>query len=582
MSTKQNSIDNKAYSFSSDTTVIAGTGLTVTTGDATISAGNINIPTTSSTVGQLTINSVPFLHNYGSTTNVFLGDSSGNFTMSGANYNVGVGKSTLPALTSGDGNVCVGREAGNAITTGSSNICIGNNAGLLISTGSNNIAIGTVALDATTTTGSSIAIGSYALTALNDTGATNIAIGTRALEDATTGTDNVAIGYYAGRNVITTSGITAIGAYAFDTATDPVNGTAIGFEAGKAVTDGKDLTLVGYQAGKAITTGDYHTAVGSGALASMATSTSGCVAIGYLAGNAMTSGANVAIGTSSLRYGTSITYSTAVGYQAAQGDSSTAPTGDYNTAVGNAALKAYTSGAYNTAVGSTCLTALTEGTYNTGLGNGALAALTSGTYNTALGAACLKGITDGTKNIGIGTITSSTGGGSALTGSDSNNIMIGNVGVSGDADTIRIGTDQTKFYAAGIYDVAIGTQAVYVASTGQLGKTSSSLKYKENIKDIGSDSDALYKLRPVSFTWISNPSAGKHYGLIAEEVAQVMPELAGYDKETGEPNSVYYERLPALLLNELQKRNKIILELGHRIESLEAQLMGKDFCGQAK
>jgi len=137
---KQNAISNSAYVIGSETTVTAATNLVAT-------AGNLLLPTTSSTVGQIQINSNPVFHTYGSVTNLFVGDSSGNFTLDGAhaNSNTGVGYITLLSLTgtaNGYNNTAIGAYCGDAITDGLSNTLLGHYCGRTITTGEGNTLVG--------------------------------------------------------------------------------------------------------------------------------------------------------------------------------------------------------------------------------------------------------------------------------------------------------------------------------------------------------------------------------------------------------------------------------------------------------
>ena len=159
-------------------------------------------------------------------------------------------------------------------------------------------------------------------------------------------------------------------------------------------------------------------------------------------------------------------------------------------------------------------------------------------------------------------------GGNITTGS--NNISIGNEAVAGDGFTTRIGTNQTRAFMAGIRGATVLSNAVTVVidSNGQLGTASSSLRYKEDIIDMGMASDRLLQLRPVTFRYKKSYETGEkpqEFGLIAEEVAEVFPDLVVYN-DRNEPETVKYRLLSSLLLNELQKQNT-------RLEDQEAQLL---------
>jgi hypothetical protein len=239
-----------------------------------------------------------------------------------------------------------------------------------------------------------------------------------------------------------------------------------------------------------------------------------------------------------------------------------------NTAVGVNALSSNTSGDFNTACGAGALLSST-GSANTATGVNALADTTSGSANTALGVDALSNNTLGSFNIAIGKDA-----GDFLT-IGSFNIDIGNHGVAGEAGTIRIGSLlQTRAFLAGVRGVATGAAdglPVLVDSNGQLGTISSSASVKRQIADVGEASSSLLKLRPVSFLYRNDTEGIRQYGLIAEEVARVMPELVQFS-ETGAAETVRYHFLAPLLLNELQREQQRNEEQESRIEKLLARL----------
>jgi hypothetical protein len=160
----------------------------------------------------------------------------------------------------------------------------------------------------------------------------------------------------------------------------------------------------------------------------------------------------------------------------------------------------------------------------------------------------------------------------------SNNIDIGNQGVAAESGTIRIGTTstQTATYIAGIYGTSVTGSAVVVSSTGQLGVTVSSERYKTAIAPMGSDTEKLEQLRPVSFKLKSDATDTRQYGLIAEEVAKVYPELVIRD-EKGRIDGVRYDELAPMLLNEVEKQHsqttETIAAQAAKIRDLERQLV---------
>jgi hypothetical protein len=156
--------------------------------------------------------------------------------------------------------------------------------------------------------------------------------------------------------------------------------------------------------------------------------------------------------------------------------------------------------------------------------------------------------------------------GSQLT-SGNNNIDIGNIGVAGESARIRIGTSgsQQATYIAGISTAKVTGSAVYVTSTGQLGTLASSERYKTAIAPMASASERLRELRPVTFHLKTDPKGAIQYGLIAEEVAQVYPELVIRD-EAGTVDGVRYDELAPILLSEVQQQQK-------KIETQAAELV---------
>lgn len=247
--------------------------------------------------------------------------------------------------------------------------------------------------------------------------------------------------------------------------------------------------------------------------------------------------------------------------------------GNFNTGLGYATLNHNTAGEFNTASGFLALGMNTTGAANSANGYLALYGNTSGYGNTASGMQALLGNTTGSRNIALGYYA-----GYSIT-SGSNNICIGHEGTAADNATIRIGTlgTQTKTFVAGIYGVtASGGSAVYVNSSGQLGTSTSSRRFKTDIQDMGDSSDALLELRPVTFRYRPeiDPQGLPQYGLIAEEVEQVNPDLVVHD-EQGRPYTVRYEAVNAMLLQEFLKEHRKVQELEGRLEKLERLLEPK-------
>jgi len=240
--------------------------------------------------------------------------------------------------------------------------------------------------------------------------------------------------------------------------------------------------------------------------------------------------------------------------------------GTKNTFVGKKSGNFILTGGRNTAIGYNTLLTLSEGLDNVAVGLEALTFIRGGSNNTAVGSGALNKIQIGNDNIALGKDA-----GSAHTGGDSNNIDIGNTGTSGDSNVIRIGTSgtHTKTFITGIRGVTTDeadATAVMIDSDNQLGTVSSSKKYKHNIVAMGHDSDNLMQLRPVSFAFKSDKKERKQYGLIAEEVELVFPELVTYNSEKN-VHSVKYHMLPAMLLNEVQKHDKTLQKYSERLDT---------------
>ncbi len=282
---------------------------------------------------------------------------------------------------------------------------------------------------------------------------------------------------------------------------------------------------------------------------------------------------NTAVGAWALQYNTLGSDNTAVG-----GAALWKTTGTFNTGVGSLTLFNNTTGGGNTAVGGLALFDNEEGDGNTAVGSLALYEVTEGDNNTAIGSSALQ-FNTGSDNIALGA------GAGAFVGSGDDNILIGNQGSAGDANVIKIGdTDQTSTFIDGIFGATSsgGTQ-VFINDLNQLGTSMSSRRFKEEVEDMGDRSASLGELRPVTFRYTAEAAGSGprpvEFGLIAEEVAEIYPDLVVYD-DHGEPYSVRYHVLTPMLLNELQRlrrqvvamesRNREFEELQDRFRALEA------------
>jgi len=352
---------------------------------------------------------------------------------------------------------------------------------------------------------------------------------------ATSDTVNSAFGYFSLHDNTTGFGNSALGSHAL-----------------QMNTTGYDNAAVGYQSLFANTTGPFNAAFGASSLYSNTTG-----------------GSNAAFGASSLYSNTTGGANAAFG----AGSLSANTTGGANAAFGRSSLSANTTGAENSAFGYRSVSANTTGVFNAAFGTRSLTANTTGESNVAFGHGSLAVNTTGGNNIAIG----AAAGVNLTTGY--NNIDIGHAGIAAEADTIRIGTTgtHTRTFIAGIRDVTTGSAnaiAVLIDDNGQLGTASSSRRVKDDIADMDAASSGLMALRPVTFHYKSdqNPSGRTlQYGLIAEEVAEVYPGLVARSAE-GQIETVLYQFLPPMLLNEYQKQQRTIDALRAQVEALADRL----------
>jgi Chaperone of endosialidase len=350
--------------------------------------------------------------------------------------------------------------------------------------------------------------------------------------------------------------------------------TAVGYQTLYSNTTGYENTAIGRQTLKSNTTGFINTAIGALALFANETGRNN-TATGVEALHTLTTGFNnTATGTAALHDNRAGYRNTAIGAAALRNST----TGSFNTATGASALygdpeNGTSSGSNNTADGADALRSFTSGNKNTAVGNDALRSNTTGSDNTAVGLKALY-TSNGNNNIALGLeagVNLNTG---------DNNIDIGNKGVAGESDTIRIGTKKilkptgpgkapftvvTRTFIAGIHkqnEGGVNINAVYVNSDGQLGTQapSSSRRFKKEIKPMEQTSEAILGLKPVTFHYKSDTACMPQFGLIAEEVAEVNPDLVVRD-ENGEIYTVRYEAVNAMLLNEFLKEHRKVQEL---------------------
>ena len=383
-----------------------------------------------------------------------------------------------------------------------------------LSTGFSNTAIGAGVLFADTSGAYNTAIGTLAMFH-NTTGFANSAIGNLALFSNSTGQYNMATGNYALFSNTAGTGNAASGVSALYFNTTGSNNTGTGTNALSNNINGSTNTANGAYALSSNNNGSYNVAVGAQSLAN----------------NYSTPGT---------AGGTSSSYNTAVGYQALFNNTTTLANG-YNTAIGYYSLR-NNGGVNNSALGSAALSANTTGVGNTALGANAGLALTTGSFNTYVGYG-VPGISAGNNYVTQIGVFSQPAGGPTYTPST---------------------------YIAGIFGTSVTGATVVVNSNGQLGVSVSSERYKTDIASLGTTSERLAKLRPVSFHLKSEPKGTVQYGLIAEEVDKVYPELVIRDNE-GKIQGVRYDELAPMLLNEMQKQQSTIAAQTSEIHDLEAQ-----------
>jgi hypothetical protein len=283
-------------------------------------------------------------------------------------------------------------------------------------------------------------------------------------------------------------------------------------------------------------------------------------------------GDNTAFGEDALISNTTGTDNVGLGHDAMSSNT----TGVNNTATGDDALTANLTGFNNTANGWHALDSNTIGVKNTGIACDALSANTTGSNNTAVGTRSLVRNTAGSSNVAVGiqageningsnNVVLGANAGRNLSNSN-NNIDIGNAGVAGESNTIRIGTVgfNTATFIAGISGTAVTGVTVVIDSNGKLGTMVSSERFKDAIEPMDKASESIFALKPVTFRYKQelDPHAIPQFGLVAEQVEKVNPDLVARD-EQGKPYTVRYEAVNAMLLNEFLKEHS-------KVEKLEA------------
>jgi hypothetical protein len=419
-----------------------------------------------------------------------------------------------PNLTTAEG--C---KALQNLTTGVANTGIGWYSLFATGSGSYNTAVGAGALDLNTADNNT-AVGVAALL-LNTSGTNNTANGTGALVFNEIGEENTATGAFAMYSNTEGDFNTANGAFALYYNTTGERNTAMGDSALYLNADGSRNTAIGNIALLNNTAGHDNTASGVGALRDNTTGSE-----------------NTATGAQTLANNTS---------------------GIVNTATGDRALESNTVGTSNTATGVEALHSTTSGGGNTATGYQALLTNDTGEYNTAIGLFSLGGVTTGSNNTGLGRSA-----GTAVT--TAHHVISIGANVSG-------ANVSNSCYIGEIWQQSGGSQAVYVNSDGKLGAQVSSRRFKDEIKPMEQASEVIYQLNPVSFRYKPEIEPGRpaSFGLIAEEVESVHPDLVLRDKE-GKPYTVRYDQVNAMLLNEFLKEHRTVQAQQKEIDALKQEL----------
>lgn len=517
-------------------------------------ANNLEITTTtSSTVGVITKDSVRFIHTYkpaGTNDNLFIGKTSGNFTLaatSNLNGNVGIGQNVLTNLSSGYFNTILGAYAGNSVTTGYSNVFIGTQASRNNATGLRNVAIGDAALygsgHSNHSSTDNVSIGQSSMY-FTSTSARNISIGTEAGYNNSSASDNVFIGYQSGHDITTESG-----------------NVFIGYLSGSDATGSNKLYIENSASESPLIYGDF---------ASNYIRINGDLGVGVVPDQSLDIDGNFEF---------PATASSSVGVIMQNGGRFIHTYGTQNLFLGlNAGNFTTSGGGGNIGFGASTLASLTIGTENIIVGAGAATSLTSGSGNVAMGVGTLQGFGTGSDNVAIGYLAGqnlSSGSNNVFIGSRigttddftmSNSVIIGNNYVPTD-DTFDANTnilvidgeisstplvygdftlntfsingdfgvgDATPDYLVDIEDSGVDTDIFALTDAdgsclhdpeagAETVTCSSDERLKQNITDAG---DILPYFRGFNIREYDVLASGDHmFGVIAQEVDEIYPEL---------------------------------------------------------
>jgi trimeric autotransporter adhesin len=575
--------------------------------DGNGTAGGTLTGATVNTTGGYQINGTLELFADGS-NDVMVGPGAGNHSLTGHSNQL-IGDVAGLNLTSGIGNSMIGASAGLTSTTASYNVFIGYTSGEGVTTGQTNTFVG----------GQTGAVS-------GETSSNNSFFGFDAGTNNTTGQGNLFLGAYAGSsNVAGSNDIYLAADHGDESNTIRIGNTqAATFVAGiyGAPTSGGQPVYIdstghlgtggGSGGGGGVTSfngrngavvpanGDYNFSQLGGSLgAAQLTGT-------FTQPLTLNNSGNVYSGTSLNLTGaaTAYVFNSAAGYQirgagvfnvdtrndimvgANAGNASIS--GSDNQLVGVGAGGNLTSGNADVFLGSSAGNATTIGNGDVYIGFATGQVATTAAYNTFVGGQAGLSATTGSNNAFFGFSTglyNTTGHDNTFLGPNSGyfnttgsyNIYLANLGSGTENNTIRIGDSnlQNTAYIAGIYGVTSGSGVpVYINSNGQLGTQTSSQVYKEQVRDMGDSTSALMKLRPVTFLYKPEYDKGERtlqYGLIAEEVAKVYPDLVAYNPD-GTPYTVRYQFLSSMLLNEVQKQYRREQQQAEVIKSQQQQI----------
>lgn len=481
-------------------------------------------------------------------------------------------------------------------------------------TGGNNAAFGADVMPLNKTGNSNSALGVNALLQ-NDSGSMNTAVGMFSLRYNMLGSGNIGIGFSGGANLTGDNNI-AIGTSGVSSESNTIR---IG-EASHARTyitgiNGNDLSATGLpvvvtpsgQLGTgallAGPVGPAGPAGPAGAPGSVGPAgANGSAGPAGAAGTNGSPGANGAQGVQGVKGdkgdpGTGEVFKDAIDNVAVSGQNAAlgalaggvaGSSGDRNNAFGSGALGKNLGGRQNNAFGYVTMLENVSGNYNDAFGTAALQYNQSGSENTAIGGGALyfsTGNSNTALGFGAGSITSGNGNifignrsGSLLSSGD-NNVYIGSSGgPPQESNVVRIGEDQSKIYLPSVLNYGGDNQAAWdlrMTASGRLFVLASSERYKEDIEPMANKTDRLYQLRPVTFRYKPTVASGTikdtQYGLIAEEVEKVLPEIVIRGSD-GKIESVAYSALVPMLLNELQRNHQQLQAEHQELVRLQSQI----------